>query len=179
MSQQIGLLLKEPNLVESIASIFQRLKTNPSLQSDFMNSPAKILEGSALSRNEPYRPSIVGQFLFSVLSDERLARWLERYKNELGEEARSRERVLRDFSQALIEFGDVRIREKDDPHPNIEIDAFAIQGWTYLKSLNNKVFAVVKYKTTPPQQNDWINAEITPMQIVTLAEQILHSARTP
>jgi hypothetical protein len=176
MHQSTCLLLKEPNLLENIAELFDRLKSNTSLQLEFVNTPGKILHEAGLSRTKSEGASEVIQLLFDVLSSEILQDWLEKYKTKPPSESCGREAILRDLSNVFIEFCTVKYGSDAGSFNEPGIWAVTNISRTYAKTLNNRVTFITKIKSDtsdPPQQR-----EISTLEIVNLAERISQLKRS-
>ncbi|WP_405085988.1 hypothetical protein [Microbispora sp. NBC_01389] len=99
------LLLKNRRLTQRLRTLFSDLDADEELQRAFIQSPVEVLglevTGLELDRSQA---AAVNRFVFAALSNEEFRSWAESYDREHGE--RSREEVLRDFSEALARTGD-------------------------------------------------------------------------
>ena len=177
MSQSAGLLLKEPNLLEKIVELFDKLKTNTGLQSEFVNSPDRVFNEVGLCATKSEGAAEAIQFLFSVLTSEKLQNWLRQYEENPRGEVRSRETIFRDLAGVFVEFGKVshglnNIASFDDPG----IWWTSSISRTYVKTLNNSTTFITKIKSDtddPPQRG-----EIAALEVVNLAERVVQLGKS-
>src|SRR5687768_824544 len=112
MTQPDGLLLRKPNLVDRTASLFAELNADSSLQRAFVASPETLVGGRSYhGASATQLRSSVAPFLFSILADERIQRWLK--ANSISA-AHSVQQRLRALAHVFIEYGGLRFKNEAD-----------------------------------------------------------------
>lgn len=172
-----GMVLNNPRLSERIAELFDQLKGNEALQTEFINSPhALICDNTPTNVSELTSKHKVTKFIFDALKDESLNLWLKahRAKSQIFESESS----FRDLARIFIDFGSLKNAEGTALLPEIGFTVVHSISRTYVKTLNNSTtfFTKISIVVEPPQiQYD----ARTTMQIVSLAEQLLHASNIP
>jgi hypothetical protein len=168
-----GLLLRNPPLVKRIATLFAELNEDAALQAAFIKSPKEVVGEAVLpSAAAPRQASAVNEFIFSVLADERLQRWLEKYRSHPDGQDHSAEQTLRSLGRAFIEYGSTKLQADTEFPPGLEFGVSIYVGNTYLRSLNSRTFIITRI-SGPPKQ-----IAVNSMQIVSMVEQLLHCAKS-
>src|SRR5262245_7603794 len=101
MAHTPPLLLRHPNLLERMTTLFADLNDNPTLQEAFIKSPDKVIGEGALPRAAvSEQVSVVNEFIFSALANEGLQRWFQGYRNDIDKRHYPDEQKLLDLARA-------------------------------------------------------------------------------
>jgi hypothetical protein len=106
------------NLRKRVSDLFDELEKNPELAAAFIRNPIVILQTKVFQEFPKFnveQTNEANQFLFSVLSNDKFMRWLEKYRkktimqyNDSGK-LPSKQKFLQEFAKGLIENGDPKI----------------------------------------------------------------------
>jgi len=174
------LLLKNPDLVKRVAALFAELNESPALQTEFINSPSDVIGRAALPHSSTSEQtsaeqiSAVNRLIFSVLASEEAQQWLQGYRCDISKNDCHAERQLQELARAFVQYGALKLSNESAAIPETDIVFVSSISRTYLKTLNNRVTFVTRIKVNDPPQIT--NRRVTSMQVVSMAEQLLHHA---
>src|SRR5262249_44469645 len=142
-------------------------KNNVTLQEVFIKSPEKMFDEGALpcptiSGNVP----VVNEFIFSVLGNDGLQRWFQKYRMDIDKRDCSNDQKLLDLARAFINYGPLRLTDNTTAPLGTEMAAVAVRSVSVFITIGS--FAIARVRIHQKKDRD-----ITSTQIVSMAEQLL------
>src|SRR5271166_6033414 len=97
---------REAAVVRRVEALFKAMSTDFLLREQFVTDPAQILfEYVSGAQLAPEKASINNQFLYAVMSNARMLRWIRYYVLRHRAHPPSRPRLIKDIARAIVEHG--------------------------------------------------------------------------
>lgn len=110
VDEKKSLILKKSELRTNTAALFTAIENDEKLKAKFIEDPAGVLSQRVFKSKLPAaQASEANRLLFAILQNDRFVKWIGDYTEQTRGRKVSRDEFARDFSGALLQYGDETI----------------------------------------------------------------------